>query len=156
MKIKYWSFILLLSGSFSCKKLTEVFPKTEEPTNTTNPNAEVNGWIYDTMKSYYLWENQLTAKASTDNKLLPADYFESLLIKPGELDRFSWIQDERIGELPREWNWLPDEFGANPEAKLLHYTLGTPCFTEFHDTPQGDEWHRERALTDYCLQRADQ
>jgi C-terminal processing protease CtpA/Prc len=98
MKIKYWSFILLLSGSFSCKKLTEVFPKTEEPTSTTNPNAEVNGWIYDTMKSYYLWENQLTAKASTDNKLLPADYFESLLIKPGELDRFSWIQED-VAEL---------------------------------------------------------
>jgi hypothetical protein len=50
------------------------------------------------MKSYYLWENQLTAKASTDNKLLPADYFESLLIKPGELDRFSWIQED-VAEL---------------------------------------------------------
>jgi carboxyl-terminal processing protease len=98
MKIKYWGFILLVSVSFSCKKLTEVFPKTEDTTSTTNPNAEVNGWIYDTMKSYYLWENQLTAKASTNNKLSPADYFESLLIKPGELDRFSWIQED-VAEL---------------------------------------------------------
>lgn len=98
MKIKYWSFILLISASFSCKKLTEVFPKTEDTTSTPNPNAEVNGWIYDTMKTYYLWENQLTAKASTDNKLLPADYFESILIKPGELDRFSWIQED-VAEL---------------------------------------------------------
>ena len=70
-----------------------------------------------------------------------------------ELHRFSWIEDRRIGELPPEWNWLPDEYGPNPDAKLLHYTLGTPCFHEFADTPQGNEWHKERMLTDYCQQR---
>jgi lipopolysaccharide biosynthesis glycosyltransferase len=70
-----------------------------------------------------------------------------------ELHRFSWLDDARIGELPPEWNWLPDEYGVNKNAKLLHYTLGTPCFQEFADTPQGDEWHRERILTEYCLQR---
>ena len=69
------------------------------------------------------------------------------------LHRFSWIDDHRIGELPPEWNWLPDEYGANSNAKLLHYTLGTPCFQEFADTPQGNEWHRERILTEYCQQR---
>ena len=70
-----------------------------------------------------------------------------------ELHRFTWIDDEQIGELPPEWNWLPDEFGVNPDAKLLHYTLGAPCFVEFATTPQGDEWHRERILTEYCQQR---
>lgn len=69
------------------------------------------------------------------------------------LHRFSWIDDQRIGELPPEWNWLPDEYGPNPDAKLLHYTLGTPCFHEFADTPQADEWHRERLFTEYCQQR---
>ena len=69
------------------------------------------------------------------------------------LHRFSWLDDDRIGDLPPEWNWLPDEYGANTEAKLLHYTLGTPCFQEFADTPQGNEWHRERILTEYCQQR---
>ena len=70
-----------------------------------------------------------------------------------ELHRFSWLDDNRIGELPPEWNWLPDEYGPNPDAKLLHYTLGTPCFHEFADTPQGNEWHKERILTEYCQQR---
>jgi hypothetical protein len=69
------------------------------------------------------------------------------------LHRFSWLDDSRIGELPPEWNWLPDEYGVNTSAKLLHYTLGTPCFQEFADTPQGNEWHRERILTEYCQQR---
>ena len=44
-------------------------------------------------------------------------------------------------------------FGVNQDAKLLHYTLGTPSFHEFATTPMGDEWHRERIYTDYCLQR---
>lgn len=70
-----------------------------------------------------------------------------------ELHRFTWLDDERIGELPAEWNWLPDEYGPNPEAKLLHYTLGTPCFHDFATTPQAEEWHRERMLTEYCLQK---
>jgi lipopolysaccharide biosynthesis glycosyltransferase len=70
-----------------------------------------------------------------------------------ELHRFTWLDDARIGELPKEWNWLPDEYGPNADAKLLHYTLGTPCFQEFADTPQSEEWHRERILTEYCQQR---
>ena len=69
------------------------------------------------------------------------------------LHRFAWLDDSRIGDLPPEWNWLPDEYGPNLNAKLLHYTLGAPCFQEFADTPQGNEWHRERILTEYCQQR---
>jgi lipopolysaccharide biosynthesis glycosyltransferase len=69
------------------------------------------------------------------------------------LHRFMWTSDDRVGELPPEWNWLPDEYGANPDARLLHYTLGTPCFHEFATTTMADEWHRERMLTNYSLQK---
>ena len=117
---------------------------TEKYLGSRNEDYPRKNW-----SSVILWNCQNPA-----NKRLTPEFVEKAT--GAELHRFSWIRDERIGELPREWNWLPDEFGANPKAKLLHYTLGTPCFTEFHDTPQGDEWHRERALTDYCLQRADQ
>ena len=87
------------------------------------------------------------------NRKLTPEFVQS---QPGSfLHRFSWIQDDRIQELPPEWNWLPDEYGPNPDAKLLHYTLGTPCFLEFADTPQGDLWHRERILTEHCQQRQD-
>jgi lipopolysaccharide biosynthesis glycosyltransferase len=117
---------------------------TEKYLGSRNEDYPRKNW-----SSVILWNCQNPA-----NKKLTPDFVEKAT--GAELHRFSWIRDERIGELPIEWNWLPDEFGANPQAKLLHYTLGTPCFTEFHDTPQGDEWHRERALTDYCLQRTDQ
>lgn len=70
-----------------------------------------------------------------------------------QLHRFTWIADNDIGELPKVWNWLPDEFGPNADAKLLHWTLGTPCFHEFADAPMASEWHRERMLANYSLQR---
>jgi lipopolysaccharide biosynthesis glycosyltransferase len=88
---------------------------------------------------------------SYPNRQLTPEFVQN---QPGSfLHRFSWLDDARIQALDPVWNWLPDEYGPNPDAKLLHYTLGTPCFHEFADTPQGSEWHRERIFTEHCQQR---
>jgi hypothetical protein len=57
------------------------------------------------------------------------------------LHRFSWLEDSEIGELPKEWNWLTTEYTDNYEAKLLHYTLGTPCFKDYANSEMSDVWH---------------
>lgn len=88
---------------------------------------------------------------SFSNKRLTPEYVMNSTGK--HLHRFEWLEDNRIGSLPVEWNWLPDEFGENTHAKLLHYTLGAPCFEEFHDTEMAQDWHDESALTTYCLQK---
>lgn len=116
---------------------------TEKYLGSRNEDYPRKNW-----SSVILWNCQNPA-----NKRLTPNFVEKAT--GAELHRFTWIKDERIGELPIEWNWLPDEFGANPAAKLLHYTLGAPCFHEFATTPQSDEWHREHMLADYCLQRRD-
>jgi lipopolysaccharide biosynthesis glycosyltransferase len=59
------------------------------------------------------------------------------------LHRFEWTTSERIGELPREWNHLVGEYDHDDQAKLLHYTLGAPCFTEYRDCDHADVWHSE-------------
>jgi hypothetical protein len=60
---------------------------------------------------------------------------------PAELHSFAWIrQQDRIGELPLEWNWLADEYGKNDKAKLLHWTAGTPAFEYYHSAPHSEEW----------------
>ena len=70
-----------------------------------------------------------------------------------QVHRFTWLADELVGELPTEWNWLDIEYEWNPQAKLVHYTLGTPCFHEFSDQGNlANEWHREKVYVDYCLQ----
>lgn len=57
------------------------------------------------------------------------------------LHRFSWLADEQIGELPIDWNWLAIEYPDNPNAKIIHYTLGTPCFKEYSNTSLASLWH---------------
>lgn len=61
------------------------------------------------------------------------------------LHRFEWLDDGEIGELPKAWNWLTTEYEDNYEAKLLHYTLGTPCFADYRHAEMADEWHAHRA-----------
>ena len=96
--------------------------------------------------SVIVWDCQ-----SYPNRRLTPDFVQK---QPGSfLHRFSWIDDDRIQALPIEWNWLPDELGENTDAKLLHYTLGTPCFHEFVDTTQAEIWHSEHGLTQHCEQR---
>jgi hypothetical protein len=56
------------------------------------------------------------------------------------LHRFGWLQDDEIGELPPEWNWLVDEYGPNPEAKLLHWTAGIPGIRAYNWSPSADKW----------------
>jgi len=114
---------------------------TEKYLGSKNENYPRKNW-----SSVIMWNC-----ATYPNRQLTPEFIQKAT--GAELHRFTWLEDRRIGDLPKEWNWLPDEYGENKDAKLLHYTLGTPCFHEFADTPQGSEWHREHMLTDYCLQR---
>ena len=63
------------------------------------------------------------------------------------LHRFMWLDEEDIGELPMEWNWLATEYPPNPKGKLIHYTLGTPCFSEYSQSEMSEEWHSVFDLT---------
>ena len=56
------------------------------------------------------------------------------------LHRFGWLTDEQIGELPKDWNWLADEYGENQNAKLIHWTAGIPGFYQYRHAPHSDEW----------------
>lgn len=58
-----------------------------------------------------------------------------------QLHRFSWIPDEQIGNLPIEWNWLCQEHGENPYAKLIHYTIGVPAFRAYKDDPHASDFN---------------
>ena len=74
-----------------------------------------------------------------DNKILTPEFIQE---KPGSfLHRFSWLDDNHIGELPLEWNWLAIEYPDNPNANIVHYTLGTPCFREYSQDSMADYWH---------------
>ena len=74
-----------------------------------------------------------------ENKILKPEF---VMQQSGAfLHRFTWLDDNLIGEIPREWNWLTTEYEDNYDAKLLHYTLGTPCFKDYSNCDMADEWH---------------
>lgn len=60
-----------------------------------------------------------------------------------DLHQFKWTKDERIGELPEEWNYLVGH-SKIPNPKLIHYTLGGPWFPDYEDCEYANEWRRER------------
>ncbi len=78
------------------------------------------------------------------NRLLTPKFIQD---KPGSyLHRFAWLKDGEIGELPAEWNWLAIEYPENSSAKIVHYTLGTPCFSAYKDESSSNIWNE-------CYQR---
>ena len=62
------------------------------------------------------------------------------------LHQFQWTKEERIGELPKEFNHLVGEYPKNDEARIIHFTLGTPCFKGYQNQEWSDEWFNEREL----------
>ena len=74
------------------------------------------------------------------NSVLTPEFIQSNL--GSFLHRFSWLSDELIGELPPEWNWLAIEYPPNPNANIVHYTLGTPCFKDYANESMSDLWYQ--------------
>ena len=61
-----------------------------------------------------------------------------------QLHQFKWLEnDDLIGEIPLEWNYLVDEPGypVKEGVKNLHYTKGGPYFKEYKDCPYSKEWY---------------
>lgn len=68
------------------------------------------------------------------------------------LHRFMWTEDDRIGKLSLDWNWLVGEYERNPAAKLLHYTLGVPAFSEYQGCDHAEEWFDAYSDATHCAQ----
>ncbi len=63
-----------------------------------------------------------------------------------ELHQFKWLEDSEIGKLDIEWNYLVTEYPKNSEAKIVHFTRGTPCFRKYSRCDYSDEWYEEKRL----------
>jgi hypothetical protein len=70
------------------------------------------------------------------------------------LHRFTWLDDNEIGELDIRWNWLVGEYDNAPnDVKNVHWTVGGPYFDEYSTSDFSNEWFEEKALMENCLQR---
>ena len=103
--------------------------QTKKYFNHKNENYPKKNW-----SSVILWNC-----SHPKHKILTPEFIQN---QSGKfLHRFSWLNEDEIGEIPLEWNWLALEYPENKEAKIIHYTLGTPCLKEYKDTNMSDIWY---------------
>lgn len=66
---------------------------------------------------------------------------------PGrDLHRFCWLEDDLIGALDPEWNYLVGITKLDHEPKLVHFTLGVPFMAGYENCEYSDEYRRELEL----------
>lgn len=84
--------------------------------------------------SFVLWNCTHPANRVLDLEMLNHSSFQFL-------HRFSWLNDEQIGEIPAEWNWLVGEYKPSKNLPAaLHYTNGGPWFQNCVDVDYATEW----------------
>jgi lipopolysaccharide biosynthesis glycosyltransferase len=77
--------------------------------------------------------------AHPQNRVISREFVQEA---PGSLlHRFQWLSDDLVGEIPREWNHLVGEYPLTPEANLVHFTYGAPCFSHYRKCDYASEWH---------------
>lgn len=64
------------------------------------------------------------------------------------LHQFEWTNEELIGSLPLDWNYLCEEENQLSPPKGIHYTNGGPWFSETRDVEFANDWleFRSRAM----------
>ena len=113
----------------------EYVPKTD---------TKMDGWIQSVYPRKN-WSSLMVFDNTRCRQLTPA-YVSTALAS--DLQRFAWLKDQEIGSLPLEWNWLVGEYAPNPDAKVLHYTLGGPWFKATRSCDHAANWLAEyRAMT---------
>ena len=86
------------------------------------------------------------------HKLLNEDYVATA--EAATLHRFLWLDDDQIGELGVEWNWLVGEYDEDSQiiVKNVHWTVGGPYFEEYKTSDFSEEWRQVYDRTISCEQ----
>jgi len=72
------------------------------------------------------------------NKALTLDLINTA---PGrDLHALCWLEDEQIGELGPEWNWLVGHSDEEIDPKNVHFTEGVPDMVGYENVRYADEW----------------
>lgn len=117
--------VMVVKHNYSSKHNTKYIGTGLETINASYPRKN---W-----SSVMLWNC-----GHPSNQVLTPEYVMAATGR--KLHRFEHLKDEEIGELPIEWNWLAVEFEPNPDAKLVHYTLGVPSMPHYKESDHADEW----------------
>ena len=95
------------------------------------------------------WSSMMMINCSHPSNAVVTNDFVNDVYKTGAyFHRFSWLNDEEIGKLSHEWNWLVEWYKAPKDGtpKALHYTEGGPWFKEYQNCEYAVEWYKIKNL----------
>lgn len=86
-----------------------------------------------------LWTSFCIYNASHEaNKDLTLGMINS---RPGrELHSLCWLDDELIGDIGEEWNWIPGHSSESIDPKAVHFSEGVPSMRGYEAVPFAAEW----------------
>lgn len=88
----------------------------------------------------------------SQNRILNREFVREA---PGSvLHRFQWLTEDLIGSIPPEWNHLVGEYPKSEQAKLVHFTLGAPCFEHYRKCEYSSEWHARKEGVNAALDKS--
>jgi lipopolysaccharide biosynthesis glycosyltransferase len=83
------------------------------------------------------WSSLMLMNTSKCKTLTP----EYVNTKSGlELHQFKWLDENLIGSIPLEWNWLVGEYPYKKDVHNVHFTEGGPYFKDYKNTEYANEW----------------
>ena len=83
------------------------------------------------------WSSLMLMDCSKCKTLTP----EYVNTKSGlELHQFKWLDENLIGSIPLEWNWLVGEYPYKKDVHNIHFTEGGPYFKDYKNTEYANEW----------------
>jgi hypothetical protein len=118
-------------------KACMVVKHNHQPTSTTKMDGQIQtAYARKNWSSVVLWN---------------CDHPKTRMLTPDIVNRerglwlhqFTWLDDNDIGELDPRWNHLVGEMPRRPDAKLVHFTTGTPNLAGHEHDEFSDEWRAE-------------
>ena len=99
-------------------------------------------------KNKFLGNNQMIYAKKNWSSLMLMDCSKCKTLTPEyvntksglELHQFKWLDENLIGSIPLEWNWLVGEYPYKKDVHNIHFTEGGPYFKEYKNTEYANEW----------------
>jgi lipopolysaccharide biosynthesis glycosyltransferase len=144
-EFKEWSFFCDSDFLFRCD-IRELFEymdpskavicvKHQHNPETTEKMAGQLQTAYDRKN----WSSMMMINnAHPKNKNLVPEYLNKATGRG--LHAFEWLADDDIGEVGPEWNWLEGHNSTDIDAKIVHYTNGSPYLLQDYSLPYTNEW----------------
>ena len=108
-----------------------------------------------TSKNKFLGNNQTIYAKKNWSSLMLMDCSKCKTLTPEyvntksglELHQFKWLDENLIGSIPLEWNWLVGEYPYKKDVHNIHFTEGGPYFKDYKNTEYANEWFKVYNMT---------